>query len=614
MQLTETEAGFRWGTTYLAPFVSLIPSALLGSKNEKDLLVWHYRPDDFVPDYLGYGYTPGAVNYVRYRFQWPSGFYGEAYMNFGIIGLVPASILFGWAIRRSELLLETPGSFAGLPCWYVGCILLAALIAGVRMGFVQHILLLGLTICSRDRATPPNLTTNHTISHHDIQRGWKPTASHATDIMKILHVIPNLQPRAGGAAAACLNLCVELASRNHDVAICTALDPKYMSAGHSSRAPKAEHVRGIKVDYFPTVRGSYGFSVKFWRALEQKIPNVNIVHIHELYRFHFVAASYLCRRYRIPYVVYHAGSLDPFLCRIRRWRKWLPERVFLRPGFANAGAIQFAAEEDMQLAALSGLFSTSEANLVRNGVIVPHGVTVPEGITIPTDLHDEAMGDSKLVTAYPELRGKKLILFLSRINFKKGLDITAKAFALVRKSRDDVHLVITGPDNEGYSKKVMAWLREEGVLDHATFTGWLREEDVLDHATFAGMLTGPAKSDAFKAASVFVLPSYTENFGLAILEVMSFGVPVVISNRVNIWREIAEADAGLVVNCDAEETAGAILRCLEDPEQAAAMGRRGRELVLRRFTWQSVADQMLALYERLIARARPTVTSTQPFS
>jgi hypothetical protein len=137
VQLTETESGFRWGTTYLAPIVSLIPSALLEGKDEKELLVWHYRPDDFVPDYLGYGFTPGGLDYVRYRFQWPSGFYGEAYMNFGIIGLIAASMLFGWAVRRSELLLESPGSLGGLPRWYVGCVLLAALVSGVRMGFVD---------------------------------------------------------------------------------------------------------------------------------------------------------------------------------------------------------------------------------------------------------------------------------------------------------------------------------------------------------------------------------------------------------------------------------------------------------------------------------------------
>ncbi len=414
-------------------------------------------------------------------------------------------------------------------------------------------------------------------------------------IMKILHVISNLEPRAGGSAESCLSLCAELARRNHDVAICTALDPKYMAAGHRLRAPKVERVRGVTVAYFPTLRGSYGFSVAFWRALERKIPNVNIVHIHNLYRFHFVAASYLCRRYRIPYVVRPAGSLDPFLTPVRRWRKWLPERVFLRPAFANAGAIQFTAGEEMRLAALSGLFSASEANLVSNGVIVPNGAPISDEEYKKKEV-DEG---EKLFAAHPELRDKKLILFLSRINFKKGLDIAAKAFALVRKSRDDVHLVIAGPDNEGYSKKVKAWLREEGVLDHATFTG---------------MLTGPAKSDAFRAASVFVLPSYAENFGLAIVEAMSFCVPVVISNRVNIWREIADADAGLVVNCDADETADAILRCLQNPERSAAMGQRGRELVLSRFTWGSVADQVLALYERLIARAKPPVAGTRLFS
>jgi glycosyltransferase involved in cell wall biosynthesis len=408
--------------------------------------------------------------------------------------------------------------------------------------------------------------------------------------VKILHVIPNLEPRQGGAAESCPSLCAELSHRDHDVAIYTTFD-----RGLGGR--KVDRIRGVEVQYFPTVRGSYGLSVDFWQALKRKIQSSDVVHVHGLYRFHFVAATYLCRHYKVPYVVKPHGSLDPFLCRVRRWRKWLPERVFLRPGFAHAGAIQFTAAQEMELAALSELFSASDDQPISKGVTVPNGVAVPEGITIANQLNKESSlnVEPQFFKAYPELRDKKLILFLSRINFKKGLDITAKAFALVRKRRDDVHLVIAGPDDDGYSAEVIPWLREGGVLDHATFTG---------------MLTGLAKSAAFQAASVFVLPSYTENFGLAIVEAMSFGVPVVISNRVNIWREILEADAGLVVNCDVDETANAILHCLENPESAATMGKRGRELVLSRFTWDLVADQVLALYEKLVAeRSRVPATS-----
>jgi glycosyltransferase involved in cell wall biosynthesis len=242
--------------------------------------------------------------------------------------------------------------------------------------------------------------------------------------------------------------------------------------------------------------------------------------------------------------------------------------------------LQFTAEEEKTLASTTSVF---EHGADYRKVIVPNGVVIPEGM----QLLDGAAPDIR--NRFHELRGKDVVLFLSRINFKKGMDILARAFGIVARAHPNAHLVIAGPDNEGYGKKVRKWLDEEGVLPRTTFTG---------------MLSGADKVAAFRSASVFVLPSYTENFGIAIVEAMSVGVPVVISNKVNIWREIEAAGAGTIVRCDHVETADAILRLLGDSELRNEMGKRGAQLVRRQFTWERVAEQMLALYEDLIGKRR----------
>jgi len=125
---------------------------------------------------------------------------------------------------------------------------------------------------------------------------------------------------------------------------------------------------------------------------------------------------------------------------------------------------------------------------------------------------------------------------------------------------------------------------------------------VLGQTTFTGMLLGSQKMSAFRDADVFVLPSYTENFGIAVVEAMASGLPVVISNKINIWREVAEARAGLVVNCDVHEISNALLTLLVDPIRGKEMGKRGRRLVEKRFTWETVGEQMVQVYRQILSR------------
>jgi glycosyltransferase involved in cell wall biosynthesis len=193
--------------------------------------------------------------------------------------------------------------------------------------------------------------------------------------------------------------------------------------------------------------------------------------------------------------------------------------------------------------------------------------------------------------SYPDVKDRKLIVHLGRVNFKKGLDILVGAFAKVATQRDDVHLVIAGPDNEGYSSRVQNWLRRLNLRHRATFTGMLHGKDRLA---------------ALHAAAVFALPSYSENFGIAVVEAMACGCPVVVSNKVNIWREIEAAGAGLVVPCEVTACADALLRILDDAQVGQLMGRKGRALTEARYDWKAVGVELEMAYRDVL---RKTIAS-----
>jgi glycosyltransferase involved in cell wall biosynthesis len=132
-------------------------------------------------------------------------------------------------------------------------------------------------------------------------------------------------------------------------------------------------------------------------------------------------------------------------------------------------------------------------------------------------------------------------------------------------------------------------------------SGWIKDAGLTGRVTLTGMLEGERKLAALRDAEMFVLPSYGENFGIVVVEAMACGLPVIISDRVNIWREIAAADAGLVVKCDVEEVARALEELLDNAEQGRAMGRKGRELVKDRYSWATTAQLLEQTYRDLLS-------------
>ncbi len=395
--------------------------------------------------------------------------------------------------------------------------------------------------------------------------------------MKILHVIAGLAPRYGGPSKACLELCRELARRGEEVAIyTTAID-----GNGQLDVPLGESLwkDGVEIRYFPVqAPRSYRVSLPLARALKAAIPDYDLVHVHSLYLFSSTVAAYYCRRYGIPYLIRPHGTLDPYLFRHHRPRKWVYERLFEWRNLNRAAAIHFTSLEEREL--------TRPLGLKAPGVVVPIGLDPEEYQALPPP------GAFRAV--HPNLQGKKLILFLGRLNFKKGLDLLARAFGSLGRRRDDVHLILAGPDDDGYGARIRRWLEADGVLEKCTFTG---------------MLLGPEKLAALRDGDIFVLPSYTENFGIAAVEAMACGVPVVISNRVNIWREVVAAKAGLAVDCDPRQVTDALSRLLDDPALREEMGCGGRQLVRERYTWEAIGSTMVEVYRQILrGHGRPSRT------
>ncbi len=385
--------------------------------------------------------------------------------------------------------------------------------------------------------------------------------------MRILHVIGDLAPESGGPAKACAEMARALARRGHEVAIATT----DFSPTGARAAPVM--VPEVRLHLFPA--GWPRAWLASWpmrRALPALVEDAQIVHIHSLYLFHSWAAGTLCRRRGVPYIVRPHGTLDPVIHRRHRARKRIMELWFQDRVLRGAAAIHYTSAEEMRLAAP---FAGG-----AQGVVVPLGLDLADYADLPPA--------GSFRRAHPEIGERPILLFLSRLNFKKGLDVLIEAAARTIAAGLDVHLVIAGPDG-GMEGAARRWVAQAGLEGRASFTG---------------MLTGRDKLAALRDASLFLLPSASENFGIAVIEAMACGTPVIVSDRVNIWREIVEDGAGLARPPDARFFAEAALLLLRDEPLRARMGKAAAA-VARRYQWSQIAAELERVYAQILERRGP---------
>src|SRR5438034_2850989 len=346
--------------------------------------------------------------------------------------------------------------------------------------------------------------------------------------LKILQLVHTLDPSVGGVAASVLALSRGLARRGHKLDIVVLDD---------SASPWLADI-ALPIHALGAGLTSYRYSSKLLPWLKKQGGDYDRVIVNGIWQYLSFAAW---RRYAgssIPYYVFPHGMLDPWfkgtfpLKHLKKWLYWpWAEYRVLR----DAAAVIFTAEEERFRARKSfWLYRCREK-------VSPLGVEAP---LISSN------AKSEFLSRYPQLQNSRNFLFLGRLHPKKGCDILLEAFARV-PSRDPISLILAGPDQIG-------WERE--------LRGQAKRLNLSDRVIFTGMLEGEMKQGAFAAADAFVLPSHQENFGIAVVEALAVGVPVLISNRVNIWREIDADRAGFVEPDNLDGTTRLLQRWIDTPE------------------------------------------------
>lgn len=328
--------------------------------------------------------------------------------------------------------------------------------------------------------------------------------------MRLLQVTGTLEPAYGGPCVVVNQLTRSLTALGHSVDVVTA---------DSSSAPWLADQPGSPRGFGRSV-GKFGYSKELRRWLNRHAQDYDAVTVHGIWQYQSQAVRAACAKAGVPYFLFVHGALDPwFEARYpgKHAKKWLYWRLFEHRTLDDARAVIYTCDEERRLA------QTSFKPYRANEAIIGLGIEEPAG--------DPAQQREAFLLTHPHLRDKRILLFLGRLHPKKGCDLLIEALAQVRDRDERLHLVVAGPDESG-TERALRMLADS--------------LDVADRITWVGMLNEGEKWGAYRAADAFALTSHSENFGIVIAEALSCGLPVLITDKVNIWREIEKSGAGFV--------------------------------------------------------------------
>lgn len=376
--------------------------------------------------------------------------------------------------------------------------------------------------------------------------------------MKVLHILPSVDPKGGGPMEGVKQYGCRSEMLGHVIEVLSLDDP---NKAYVANYPLKVYALGPSIT-------SYRYTPKLAQWLTQNARNYDAIIINGLWQYHGFCTWRILSRMKVPYFVFTHGMLDPWfkntypLKHLKKWLYWpWAEYRLLR----DAKAVLFTCEEERILARKSfWLYKAREAVINYGTATPPNNIDQLKAI---------------FFTLYPQLKNKRLFLFLSRIHEKKGCDLLISAFAKVAMKDESLHLVMAGPCNTDLIDKLKMQANQLGICHRITWTG---------------MLQGDMKWATFYASEAFVLSSHQENFGIAVAEALGCGLPVLISDKVNIWREI-EADGAGIVNSDTLEGTQNTLQKWLDLNEAdrKKMANQAKLTFEKCFTVEAMTDSLL---------------------
>ena len=382
--------------------------------------------------------------------------------------------------------------------------------------------------------------------------------------LKVLHVIPSIAASDGGPSRAMITMeralalagvAVVTATTNHGQETCP-IACKEVDIGHAKItrffARKRVNFYKIAPNLVPWLWGN--------------ITSFDAVHIHALFSFSSVVAALMARVRGVPYVVRPLGTLTRYGMMQRAYLKRASFSLIEAPILRKAAAVHFTSNEEWEEA--------SSLNVAMRGVVIPLGV------------EEHKLGDgARLDAEYPVLKRQTAILFLSRLDPKKNLEVLLDAFARIAPYYPNSRLLIAGEGNNSYVDELKKRVRAL---------------DLVDRVIWLGHVEGQRKQDLWARADIFVLPSFSENFGIAAVEAMLAGLPCVIGKGVAVASNAAAEGAVIAVEPQLDEVAFALNRLLADEDLRRQIGVKAREHAKHNYSTEAMASALKELYADIL--------------
>ena len=378
-------------------------------------------------------------------------------------------------------------------------------------------------------------------------------------MLDIVHTVASTRPAHGGPSRSVPFLCEALANRGASVRLVTAAPEEEVNRGNVILP--SDPVRTIIAQEKGWLGRVLRAPVAFYRTLREEVGRAppTVMHDHGLWLPSNGAAALVSRQFGVPLVISTRGMLTDWSLRHNRWKKQVAWRLYQRRVLEQAALFHVTSQEEVE--ALRDL-----------GFDQPAAV-VPNGVPLPDQIRDN--GDGK---------NMRRALFLSRLHPKKGVPMLLRAWANIAPS--DWELDLVGPSEAGYRAELESRVRQHGLGDQVQFLGSVSDEE---------------KWDVYRGADLFVLPTYSENFGIVVAEALASGVPAVTTTGTP-WRELQEEGCGWWVEPDVKAIEGALTDAFRrSGEELRAMGRRGRRLVEERYSWEGVARKMVRAYRWVVS-------------
>jgi glycosyltransferase involved in cell wall biosynthesis len=388
--------------------------------------------------------------------------------------------------------------------------------------------------------------------------------------MQILHIVASLDPATGGPAEGVMCMSQVIARLGHgvDVVCLDAPDDRWIAASPSNIFALGKRYLGpAKLNrWLPWRRYRYSSRLAPW--LVENAHRYDAIIVNGLWNYCALAARRAFSGTSVRYFVYTHGMLDPW------FHRTYPLKTMLKQVF------WWFSEGPLLAGAQAVLFTTEEERILARNAFRPYRC---REAVVGYGTADVSGDPQEQIAAFrsrlPQLIDRRYLLFLSRIHAKKGCDLLIEAFAKSAVKDPALDLVMAGPDQVGWATELKKNAANLGVADRVHWPG---------------MLMGDAKWGAFHDCEALVLPSHSENFGIVVVEAMACGKPVLITNKVNVWREVEEGGGGVVANDDLRgiEQLLELFLALSQTERNQ-MGEAARATFLRHFTFEKNISRLM---------------------